>query len=322
MGRFVIRRVIQMVPLIIGITIITFALANLVPGSPVGDLEFSPGTRPEDVERIRNQLGLNEPLHVRYFTWIGHVVQGDLGLSLVTYQPVTKTIMEKLPNTLLLTTSALLLSLVFSIPVGVYAAVRRNSLFDQSATVGSVAGVAVPTFWLGLMMILIFSVKFQEWGLPSLPSGGVRDLRSGGGLLDRIEHLIMPAFVLAFVQTAAWTRYIRSQMIEVLRQDYIRVAESKGLKERLVIFRHGLRNGILPLITLLALDIPTLFSGAVVTEQIFTWNGIGRLIVDSTFKRDYTVVMGTVLLISVITVVANLLADIVYGFLDPRIRYD
>lgn len=322
MGRYIVARLIGMVPLILGITIVTFAIANLVPGSPVTQYEFQPGVRPEDIERIRRQLGLDQPIHIRYVQWLSHVLRGDLGLSLITFRPVSELILEKLPNTLLLTVTALLLSLAFSIPVGVLAAVRRNSLFDQVATVSAVAGVAVPTFWLGLMLIVLFAVKFREWGLPAFPPGGMYDLRGGGGLLDRIEHLILPAFTLAFVQTAAWTRYIRSQMIEVLRQDYIRVAEAKGLPNRLVIFRHGLRNAILPLVTLLALDLPTLFSGAVVTETIFTWNGLGRLIVDSTFKRDYTVVMGVVLFISFLTVVSNLLADILYAQLDPRIRYD
>ncbi len=321
MGRFVLRRVIQMVPLVIGITIVTFALANLVPGSPISDLEFNPNIRPQDLERIRHSLGLDQPLYIRYFQWISHIARGDLGISLVTYRPVSELILQKLPNTLILTGTALLISLLFSIPVGVYAATRRNSVFDQITTVGAVGGVAVPIFWLGLMMIILFSVKFRDWGLPALPSGGVHTLGQGG-FLDLLKHLLMPAFVLAFVQTAAWTRYIRSQMIEVLRMDFVRTAESKGLRDNVVIFGHALRNAILPLVTLLALDIPTLFSGAVVTEQIFSWNGIGRLIFDSATKRDYTVVMGTVLMVSILTVVANLLADIAYGILDPRIRYE
>lgn len=320
MGRFVVRRVLQIIPLIIGITMITFALANLVPGSPVGDLEFNPNVRPEDLERIRTALGLDQPLHIRYIQWVSHVARGDLGLSLVTYRPVTQTILEKLPNTLLLTGTALLLSLLVAIPIGVYSAVRRNSWFDQLATVGSVAGFAMPSFWLGLLVVLLL-VRLNGWGLPSLPTGGVCSL-GDCTVLSRIQHLIAPAVVLAFVQTAAWTRYIRSQMIEVLRQDYMRTAEAKGLKAVQVVFRHGLRNAILPLVTLLALDLPVLFGGAVIIEQIFTWNGIGRLILDSVYKRDYTVVMGTTLFISFITVFANLLADLAYGWLDPRIRYD
>ncbi len=321
MGRFVLRRVLQIIPLIIGITIVTFALANLVPGSPISSLELNPDIRPQDLARIRHSLGLDQPVYIRYFQWFSHVIRGDLGLSLVTYQPVSQLILQKLPNTLLLTGAALLLSLLFSIPIGVYAATRRNTIFDHITTVGAVGGVAVPTFWLGLMMIIFFSVKFRDWGLPSLPSGNVHTLGQSG-LLDLLKHLLMPAFVLAFVQTAAWTRYIRSQMIEVLRMDYVRTAQSKGLRDNRVIFGHALRNAILPLVTLLALDIPNLFSGAVVIEQIFTWNGIGRLIYNSATQRDYTTVMGCVLMVATLTVVANLLADIAYGVLDPRIRYE
>jgi peptide/nickel transport system permease protein len=322
MSRFIARRLLQTIPLVIGITILTFALANLVPGSPVSNLELDPGTSPEDVERIRANLGLDEPLHVRYFVWVTNVFQGDFGLSLRSHRPVLTIVMERLPNTLLLTATALVLSLLFSIPVGVYAALKRNSWFDQFATMGAVAGVAVPNFWLGLMMILLFSVMFREWGLPALPSGGAYTVGTGGDLVDRIQHLIMPAIVLAFAQTASWTRYIRSQMIEILRQDYMRSAQAKGLQDHIVTFRHGLRNALLPLVTLLALDIPTLFSGAVITEVIFSWPGLGRLIVDATFQRDYTVIMGTVVIISVLTILANLVADVMYAVLDPRIRYD
>lgn len=315
MGRYLVRRLLQMVPLIIGITIITFGLANLVPGSPVSDLEFNPDIRPADKQRIIHNLGLDQPVYVRYIQWISHVARGDLGISLTTYRPVTQSIMQKLPNTLLLTVSALLFALIVSIPVGVYAAVKRNSWFDQITTIGAVAGFAMPTFWLGLMMILIFSVKFHIF-----PSGGVYTL-GHATFLDRVKHLIMPAFVLGFVQMAAWTRYIRSQMIEVLRQDYMRTAEAKGLTQVSVIFRHGLRNAILPLVTLIALDLPALFGGSVIIEQIFTWNGLGRFILDAVSKRDYTVVMGITLFISTLTVVANLLADLAYGLLDPRIQY-
>lgn len=322
MGRFVARRLLQTIPLVIGITILVFALANLVPGSPVSNLQLDPSTRPEDVERIRSNLGLDQPLHVRYFVWASSLLQGDFGLSLQSHRPVLTIIMERLPNTLLLTFSSLLVALAFSIPVGVYAALKRNSIFDHIATVGAVAGVAVPNFWLGLMMILLFSVLFREWGLPALPSGGTHTLGTGGDIFDRLRHLIMPTIVLAFAQTAVWTRYIRSQMIEILRQDYMRSAEAKGLKDHIVTFRHGLRNALLPLVTLLALDIPNLFSGAVIVESIFSWAGIGRLIVDATFQRDYTVIMGTVVIISFLTIIANLLADVAYAVLDPRIRYE
>lgn len=323
MGRFVLRRLLQMIPLLIGITLITFILTNAVPGSPVSNLAFNPNVSREDIERIETQLGLNEPLHIRYFVWVGNVAQGDFGLSLRNQRPVLDTILEKLPNTLLLTGTALVMSLILSIPVGVYSAVRRNSLFDNAATAGAVAGFSMPTFWLGLMVILLFAVKAREWGLPiTFPASGSHDLRDGGGLLDRLHHLFLPALTLAFVQTAAWTRYIRSQMLEVLSQDYMRTANAKGLKERIVIFRHGLRNAVLPLVTLLGIAIPDLFGGSLIIEQIFTWPGLGLLAFNSALNQDYTMVMGIVLFIGFLVILGNLIADVVYGLLDPRIRYD
>lgn len=320
MSMFILRRLLQTIPLIIGITIITFGIANLVPGSPVTGLEFNPRTRPEDIERIRENLGLNDPLHERYFVWISNIAQGDMGISLRNFRPVRETIIEKLPNTLLLTATALFLSLVFSIPVGVYAAVKRNTTFDNVSMAGAVAGFSMPTFWLGLLVILLFAVKFQQWGLPSLPAGGTHDLRGGGGFWDRLEHLILPAATLAFVQTAAWTRFIRSSMIEVMNQDYMRTAKSKGLRERIVIFRHGLRNAMLPLVTLLGIAIPDLFGGSLIIEQIFTWPGMGQLAFNAALNKDYTLVMGIVVFVSVLVIIGNLVADVVYGLLDPRIR--
>ena len=323
MGRFILRRVIQMIPLMIGITLITFLLANAVPGSPVANIAFNPNIRQEDVQRIEEQLGLNEPLHIRYFVWLGNLAQGDFGLSLLNQRSVLDTIIERLPNTLLLTGTALLFSLLFSIPVGVYSAVRRNSAFDNTATAASVAGFSMPTFWLGLMVILLFAVKAREWGWPiTFPAGGAYDLRGGGGFADRMQHLVLPAATLAFVQTAAWTRYIRSQMLEVLNQDYMRTATAKGLQERIVIFRHGLRNAVLPLVTLLGIAIPDLFGGSLIIEQIFNWPGIGRLAFNSAIGKDYTMVMGIVVFVGFLVILGNLVADVVYGLLDPRIRLE
>lgn len=322
MGRYIARRLLQVIPLVLGVTIITFALANLVPGSPVSGLSLNPNIAPEDVARIKESLGLNDPLYVRYFTWLWNVIQGDFGLSLKTQRPVLPTIMQKLPNTLLLTGSALLLSLIFSIPVGVYSAVRRNSWFDNTSTAGAVAGFSMPTFWLGILLIIFVAVKFGEWGLPTLPVGGAFDLRGGGGFWDRLEHLILPAFTLAFVQTASWTRYIRSQMLEVIHQDYMRTAQAKGLREKAVIFSHGLRNAVLPLVTLLGIAIPELFGGSLIVEQVFAWPGVGTLAFNAALNKDYTIVMGVVLIISVLVILGNLIADVVYGTLDPRIRYE
>ncbi len=320
MGRYIIRRLIQVIPLMIGITIITFAIANLVPGSPVSGLEFNPRTRPEDIARIKENLGLNDPVWKRYFIWVGNVAQGDLGISLKNYRPVTNTIMQKLPNTLVLTGVALALALIVAVPVGVYSAVKRNTWFDNTATAVSVAGFSIPTFWFGLMLVLIVAVKFREWGLPSLPAGGAYDLRNGGGVFDRIEHLILPAFTLAVVQMAAWTRYVRSQMLEVLSQDYMRTARSKGLRQQVVIMRHGLRNAILPLVTLLGIAIPDLFAGALIIENVFTYPGIGQLAFNAAINKDYPLIMGITLVAGLLVIIGNLIADVVYSVLDPRIR--
>jgi len=235
---------------------------------------------------------------------------------------VTDRILGVLPNTLLLTTTALLLALVLAIPLGVYSAVKRNGPFDYAVNIATTVLFAMPTFWLGLLLIILVAVKFKEWGLPSLPVGGTRSLRGESGVLDRIEHLILPAVSLGALQLASWTRYVRSSVLEVIRLDFIRTAEAKGLKERSVLFGHALRNSLLPLVTLIGLTIPDLFGGALVIETIFAWNGIGRLAYDAALNSDYTLIMGTVLMFSVLTLVGNLLADVAYAGLDPRIRYD
>ena len=320
MTTFILRRLVQTIPLILGITMVTFVLVNAVPGSPVAELALNPGTRPEDVERIRRQLGLDQPFYIRYFTWLGNVLRGDFGVSLVDYRPVLPTILERLPNTLVLTVSAFCLALLVAVPVGVYSAVRRNSWFDNAGTLLTTAGVAVPTFWFGIIMILIFSVKFKDWGLPNLPATGAYTIPTGGDLLDRLSHLVMPALVLGFVQMASWTRYVRSQMLEVISQDFIRTARAKGLREQAVIFGHALRNAVLPLVTLFGLAIPNLFSGALIIETIFAYPGIGLLTFDAATQRNYTVIMGTVLFSSTLVILGNLLADVAYGVLDPRIK--
>ncbi len=314
MGRYLVRRLIQVIPLLFGITLLVFLLVNAVPGNPVSDLAFQPGVRPEDVEAIKRSLGLDQPLYKRYFTWLGNVVQGDFGNNMVTHRPVIRDIRERLPNTLKLTVAAFILAILFAVPVGVYAAVRRNTWFDNLATFGAVAGVAIPRFWFALMMILIFAVTLR-W----LPSGGTQAY-GGGGLGDQLRHLIMPAVTLAIAEMAGWTRYIRGQMLEVIRQDYIRTATAKGLRERVVIFRHALRNALLPLVTLMGLSIPEFFSGALIIETIFSWPGIGRLTYDAAVARNYTVIMATVLMSAALTILGNLLADIGYSLLDPRVK--
>jgi peptide/nickel transport system permease protein len=321
MGAYIIRRLIGLPPLIIGITIVTFLLIHATPGSPVDDLKLTPEIKEEDLQNIKRTLGIDRPLHEQYIVWVAQLAQGDLGISLKTYQPVRKELFERLPNTLLLTISALLVALLLAIPIGVISALKRNSWIDHLTTIASTMGQSIPAFWLGLMLIIVFAVQFKVWGLPSLPSGGTRTLPAGGDLADRLKHLILPVTALAVAQMATWARYIRSQMLEVIRQDYVRTARAKGLPDRAVVLRHAFRNAILPLITLIGLTIPNLFGGAVIIEAIFGWPGIGGLIINAAGNRDYTVVMGTVLFISIVTVLSNLLADICYGIADPRIRY-
>jgi peptide/nickel transport system permease protein len=321
MGRYILRRLIGVPPLILGITIITFLLIHATPGSPVDDLKLTPEIKEEDLAHIKHTLGIDRPLHEQYFNWVSELVQGDFGISLRTFQPVRTQLFERLPNTLVLTVSALVVALLLAIPIGVISALKRNSFIDHLTTIGSTLGQSIPGFWLGLMLIIVFAVEFKAWGLPSLPSGGAQTLPHGGGLADRIQHLILPVATLALAQMATWARYIRSQMLEMIRQDYVRTARAKGLRERAVIMRHAFRNAILPLITLVGLTIPNLFGGAVIIESVFGWPGLGSLAIDAALNRDYTVVMGTVLFISIVTVLANLLADISYGVADPRVKY-
>jgi peptide/nickel transport system permease protein len=321
MGTYIVRRLIGVPPLILGITLVTFLLIHATPGSPIDNLKFNPETRPEDLEHIKQTLGIDRPLHEQYLGWIGQLARGDLGISLKTYQPVRQQIFERLPNTLLLTVCSLLFALIFAVPIGVIAALKRNSFIDHLTRILATLGQSVPSFWLGLVLIILFAVQFKAWGLPALPSGGAQTLPNGGNLVDRAQHLILPVITLGFAQLAGWTRYIRSQMLEVIRQDYIRTARAKGLGERTVVMGHAFRNAVLPLITLVGLTIPNLFGGAVITETIFAWPGLGSLAIDAASTRDYTMVMGTVLFISIITVFANLLADIMYGIADPRIQY-
>jgi peptide/nickel transport system permease protein len=312
-----------MVPLLLGISFVIYALLNLVPGSPTDQYEFNPSIKPADRERIMQNLGLDEPWYTRYFTWLGNVVQGDLGNSFVNFMPVQDKLEAALPNTLLLSVVSLIFALALSIPIGIISAIKLNSFFDRAVTIISTAFFSIPSIWLGLLLIILFSVKFKEWGMPfSLPTGGVQDLRSGGGFWDRMEHLILPAFTLGVVQLAGWTRYVRSSMLEVIRQDYIRTAEAKGLRQRAVLYGHAFRNAMIPLITLVGLTIPDLFGGALIVENVFAYPGVGQLTINSLNQSDYSVAMAAVMIIALLTVLGNLLADILYGVMDPRVRYD
>lgn len=320
--KYLIRRVLATIPVVIGVTLITFLLMHVTAGSYVPGIDLNPALKPEDIEAIKRYLGLDRPLYVQYLTWLTGIAHGDFGRSMIDGSSVSSHIFDRLPATLELTVTAILLGVLISIPLGITGALRRGSKIDHALTAFSVAGFAIPAFWLGLMLILIFSVQFEAWGLPFLPSGGVVSPGTeGGDPLDRLVHLIMPATVLSFVYLTIWSRFTRSSMIEVLSQDYVRTARAKGMSERRVVYLHALRNAVIPLITLVGLELPALVSGGLVVEVVFSWPGIGKLLYERALQTDYTTVLGITTFAALLVVLGNLLADVLYALLDPRIRY-
>lgn len=315
MFNYLVRRLLSVLPILLGISLISFAMMHLSPGKPAV-MTMDPTITAEARERQLEALGLNEPLPLQYIKWIGGVVKGDFGLSYTERRPVMDMILERLPNTLLLMLVATILAILVSIPLGIIQARKRGSGADYGITVASFAGLALPNFWFGLMLLMLFSVQLG-W----TPVGGVATLGGDFSILDRLHHLILPALVLATSDTAALTRYTRSSMMDVLNQDYIRTARAKGLVERTVVYKHGLRNGLIPIVTIFALMLPTMIGGSVVVETIFSWPGIGRLFISAVFQRDYPVVMAITMIGALLTVMGNLLADICYALLDPRIEY-
>lgn len=314
MAVYILRRLLGAIPLLLGISVIIFILIHLPPGGPADIYAGSPTASAADLARIQENLGLNDPLPVQYLKWLGGMLTGNWGNSYRDGRPVTQTILERLPATLELMGASLVIALVLAIPIGIYTATRAQRLPRYILNVLTMLGISLPTFWTGLMVILIFAGRLG-W----IPTGG----RSRSGeLLDVLHHLIAPALVLAFVSMAGFARYIHSSMIEVMQEDYIRTARAKGLNSRTVLLRHAFRNAAIPVITLLGLEAPRLFSGALVTEVVFSWPGIGRLITESILGRNYPVLMGAFMLSAVLVVVGNLVADVCYGLVNPQIRYD
>ncbi|MGH2618773.1 MAG: ABC transporter permease, partial [Thermomicrobiales bacterium] len=319
-GQYLARRLLQAVPLLFLISLLAFMLIRLS-GDPMSMYAQGSALTAADRDRIMRQHGWDKPKPIQYLYWLRDVARGDLGNSLYTYQPVTQMIWERLPNTLILMGTVFVATLVVAIPLGILSALRQYSAFDYLITGASFVAFALPTFWLGLVCIMLFSVKFKEWGLPYLPAGGMYDLVEGPSLPGLLKHLALPAFVLSIVSMASYIRYLRASMLEVLRDDYIRTARAKGLPEGAVTWRHAFRNALLPLVTLITMNIPLIFSGALITEQVFAWPGMGRLFVDHANRGDYPVLMGLVLTVSVLVILFNLVADIAYAAIDPRIRF-
>jgi len=324
MTRYVLRRLAESLPLLLVVSALVFGLLQASPGSPLAQLERDPTITQADIQRLSEERGLNDPWLVQYGRWLSGAVRGDLGTSLQTGRPALTELGERIPNTVLLVGVAFLVTLAIAIPIGVLSAVRQYSFFDHVVTTLTFMGQSIPIFWLGLLLILVFYVGLSNpfTGGPLFPAGGMYSLGREGELSNRIWHLVLPVTMLASTWIAWYTRFLRASMLDVLALDYVRTARAKGVAPRAVIFRHALRNAAMPLVTLIGLDLPLLFSGALFTETIFSWPGMGRLFYQSAMRRDYTVLMAIVIVTSVLIVLANLIADLVYAAVDPRITYE
>lgn len=317
MTTYVLRRLAQMIPLLFGITVVLFAVIQAAPGGPEAALlESGRVVDPALIQAYRERLGVDRPLAEQYVRWVGGVLRGDLGVSFSTGRPVAEMIAERLPATVELMGVAFLLAAVLALGVGTLSAVRQYSWWDHLGTGLSFAGIAMPVFWLALILQLVFGV-WLGW----LPVAGTHTV-GDSSLGDHLAHLVLPAFVLSFRYVAGWSRYLRSSLLQALRADYVRTARAKGLPFRVVLGVHALRNALIPVVSVMALDLAGIFSGAIITETVFAWPGIGRMFVQAMFARDYPLLMGILLLGSAMVVLFNLVADIVYGVLDPRVRYE
>lgn len=352
MTRYILRRLLQAIPTLIGVSIISFFLVNSTPGDPITIRTFDPNITDETRQIMRRQLGLDQPLPVQYLNWFtgismrtgdvteefttetttctyvglinttfcdsgGGIIRGNLGTSIQTQQPVWDRLVERMPATLELGVAALVIALILGVPLGVLSAVYQGSIFDNIVRVLAVIGNAVPAFWLGLMLIFLFGVVLG-W----LPTGGRQtvSLTNEADLVDRVKHLILPTIILAFGPIAGYSRFMRTETLEVIRTDYIRTAKAKGLNPLRVWFLHALRNALIPLLTILGPAVTGVLAGAVITETIFSWPGMGRLTFNAALQRDYPMVLGAVMFFSALTILGNLLSDIFYGIVDPRVR--
>jgi peptide/nickel transport system permease protein len=343
MTRYLVRRLLQAIPTFLGITLITFIVIKVAPGDPVMQMTFDPNIKPETREKLRHGLGLDKPIIVQYIIWLtGNdwmqafgmdveerfvtkgVLRFDFGKSYLEKRPATQMVLERIPNTIQLNIAALLISYIVGVPVGVYAAVKQNGIFDNVARVSAVIFNAVPGFWLSLVVMLLFAVKFKEWGLPSIAMGGMYtitpDNRFKYDVFDRLKHLLPPALILSTGGIAGLYRFMRTEVLEVIHQDYIRTARAKGLNERIVNFIHAGRNALIPIATFLGPQITGLLGGAVITETIWSWPGLGRLFVDANFKRDYPVVLAGFVIGAIAVILGNMFSDVLYALFDPRIR--
>lgn len=312
MRKYLLRRLLQVLPTLCFVLLTVFLLMKLIPGDPARVL-LGPEARAEDIERLRSQLGLDQPLPIQFGLYVERIVTGDFGKSLIYKQDVLSLIWERFPTTLTLSVLALLFAVILGIPLGILAATKQNTFLDLIITILALIGISVPIFWFGMVLIVFFSLNLG-W----LPAVGLGDLKNG--IWDIVSHLILPSLALGILSIGTITRFTRSSMLEVLRQDYIRTAMAKGLRARLVLFRHALRNALVPVITVVGLQLGNLLAGAVLTETIFALPGLGKLMVDAIFRRDFLLVQGEVLFIAFVYIFVNLVVDVLYAFVNPKIR--
>jgi peptide/nickel transport system permease protein len=327
---YVVRRILQAIPLLLVISFVLFAVLQVLPEKPWDLLLRNPRMTAADRSRLLTYYGFNQPFFTQYLTYMGNLLHFDLGFSYFSHQSTVSLIAERLPNTALLMGTSYLFTLLIAIPIGIVAAVKQYSKLDNFLTTGAFIGISLPQFWFGLMLIILLSVlPYQHLGFRLFPTDGMWDSGREGNIarlnlgdpLNLAWHLVLPGIVLAVQSIAQYSRFVRSSMLDVLSQDYIRTARAKGLSQFRVVVRHGFRNSLLPLITLMGLDVPQLFAGALITEQVFSWPGMGRLFWESAGKGDYQVLLGIMIILAVLVVVGNLIADLAYGWADPRIQY-
>lgn len=326
---YTIRRLLQAIPLMVFISIILFTILHYMPGGPLAPYMQNPHITQADIERLKHNFGLDRPVYIQYLSWLGSYVRGDWGWSTMNSTPVTTAIGERLPATLELMGLSLLVSLIIGLAFGIFAAVRPYSLWDYFVTTFAFFGMSMPVFWFAILLQIAFAVNGVHFRIPfsdyridfNLPSAGRFDT-DDYSFVDGVRHLILPVTVLSLLQIATWSRFTRASMQEVLHTDYMRTAAAKGLGYWKIIFKHGLKNALMPVVTVLALTMPSVVAGAIVTETIFAWPGLGRLFYTALTQQDFSLLMGYLVLISVLVVLFNLLADLAYGWLDPRVKYD
>ena len=331
---YIIKRLLQIIPVILGVTIIAFTLIHIAPGDPARNMLGQHASQ-QEIDEIRTKYGLDQPLYVQYFIWLGDVLQGNLGRSILSHEQVTIEIASRFPNTIELAIAAMLFAILIGVIAGIISATKQYSIADYSVMGIALFGISMPVFWLGIMLMMIFGV-YLGW----LPIGGRIDLlipfhrvtgfmvldsiitANGAALISVLSHLVLPAIALGTIPMAIIARTTRSSMLEILRQDFIRTERAKGLSERIVIYKHALRNAMVPVVTVVGLNFGLLLSGAILTETVFSWPGVGRLVVNAVYARDYPLVIGCILVFALVFVIVNLITDILYTYIDPRIHYD